>query len=129
MLNFNGETGPYIQYVYVRTKSVIEKAGGNVPELAEVDINYLTDKESLNVIELLYNFSDVLISVSEKNETCILTRYLLDLAKAYSNFYNENKIITDDENITKARLYLTYITGIVLKTGSRLLGIEMPNKM
>ena len=129
MLNFNGETGPYIQYIYVRTKSVIEKAGRNVPEFSEIDINNLTDKASLNIIELLYNFSDVLVSVSEKNETCILTRYLLDLAKAYSNFYNENKIITDDEGITKARLYLSYVTGIVLKTGSKLLGIEMPDKM
>ena len=47
----------------------------------------------------------------------------------YSNFYNENKIITEDEELTKARLYLSYVTGIVLKVGARLLGIEMPNKM
>ena len=69
------------------------------------------------------------MSVSEKNETSILVRYLLDLAKAYSNFYNENKIITEDEELTKARVYLTYVTSIVLKTGAGLLGIEMPNKM
>lgn len=129
MLNFNGETGPYIQYIYVRTKSVLEKAEGKVPSYSDIDINKLNDKESMNVIELLYNFSDVVESVSEKNETCILTRYLLDLAKAYSNFYNENKIITEDEELTKARLYLTYATGIVLKTGAKLLGIEMPDKM
>ena len=129
MLNFNGETGPYIQYIYVRTKSVLEKADRIIPSYSEIDINKLSDKESMNVIELLYNFGDIVESVSEKNETCILTRYLLDLAKAYSNFYNVNKIITEDEELTKARLYLTYATGIVLKTGAKLLGIEMPDKM
>ena len=129
MLNFNGETGPYIQYIYVRTKSVLEKADRTIPSYSEIDTNKLSDKESMNVIELLYNFGDIVESVSEKNETCILTRYLLDLAKAYSNFYNVNKIITEDEELTKARLYLTYATGIVLKTGAKLLGIEMPDKM
>lgn len=128
VLNFNGETGPYIQYIYVRTKSVLEKAE-KLPEFSEINIDKLNDKESINVIELLYNFGDTVKLAAEKNETSIITRYLLDLAKAYSNFYNENKIITDDEEVTAARLYLTYATGLVLKTGAGLLGIEMPNKM
>lgn len=128
ILNFNGETGPYIQYIYVRTKSVLEKAN-RIPTFSEIDIAKLNDKEALKVIEILYEFRDVVLLTSEKNETSILTRYLLDLSKAYSNFYNENKIITEDEELTKARLYLSYVTGIVLKVGARLLGIEMPNKM
>lgn len=128
ILNFNGETGPYIQYIYVRTRSVLEKVN-KIPVYDEIDITKLNDKESLNVIEILYGFGDTIMSVSEKNETSILVRYLLDLAKAYSNFYNENKIITEDEELTKARVYLTYVTSIVLKTGAGLLGIEMPNKM
>ena len=128
VLNFNGETGPYIQYIYVRTKSVLEKAE-RIPEYKDVNIEKLNDKESINVIELLYNFEDTVKLAAEKNETSVITRYLLDLAKAYSNFYNENKIITEDEETTAARLYLTYATGLVLKTGAGLLGIEIPNKM
>ena len=128
ILNFQGETGPYIQYTYVRTRSVIEKAGG-VPDIKEVDVNYLLDDFSSRIIKLIYDFEETLIQVTEKNEPSILSRYLIDLAKAYSNFYNENKIIVDDKNIQNARVYITYSVGTVLKIGANLLGIEMPEKM
>lgn len=128
VLNFNGETGPYIQYIYVRTKSVLEKAG-YVPNFDEVDISLLQDKQSLNVIKNLYKFEDVLQNVIDKNEPSILARYLIDLAGSYSNFYNENKIIDEDKNIQNARVYLSKAVGTVLKTGANLLGIDMPNRM
>lgn len=128
ILNFQGETGPYIQYTYVRTKSVIEKAGG-VPEAKDVDTLLLQDEYSVKIIKHIYNFENILIQVTEKNEPSILSRYLIDLAKAYSNFYNENKIIVDDKNIQNARVFLTYAVGNVLKIGMGLLGIEMPEKM
>ena len=128
ILNFQGETGPYIQYTYVRTKSVIEKAGG-VPEAKDVDTLLLQDEYSVKIIKHIYNFENILIQVTEKNEPSILSRYLIDLAKAYSNFYNENKIIVDDKNIQNARVFLSYAVGNVLKIGMGLLGIEMPEKM
>ena len=128
ILNFQGETGPYIQYTYVRTKSVIEKAGG-VPDISEVSSELLQDEYSIKLLKLIYDFEDVLVQVTDKNEPSILSRYLIDVAKAYSNFYNENKIINDDKNLQNARVYLTYSAGIILKTGAGLLGIEMPNKM
>lgn len=127
-LNFNGETGPYIQYVYVRTKSVAEKAG-YIPELKDVNLELLQDKESLKVIQRLYDFENVLNSVVEKSEPSILARYLIDLSQAYSNFYNENKIIDENKEIQNARVYLNNCVGTVLKTGAGLLGIQMPNKM
>ena len=128
ILNFQGETGPYIQYTYVRTKSVLEKAG-YTPKFEEVKIEDLLDEYSLQVLKLIYSFEDVLIQVTEKNEPSILSRYLIDLSKAYSSFYNENKIIDDDKNIQNARVYLTYATGKVLKQGAELLGMQMPEKM
>lgn len=128
ILNFQGETGPYIQYMYVRTKSVIENAGF-VPEFKDVKIENILDEYSLEVLKLIYNFEDVLVQVTEKNEPSILARFLIDLAKAYSSFYNENKIIVDDKDVQNARVYLTYATGKVLKQGASLLGIEMPEKM
>lgn len=127
-LNFQGETGPYIQYTYVRTRSVLEKAG-YTPKFEDVKIDKLLDEYSLEVLKLIYNFEDTLIQVTEKNEPSILSRYLIDLAKAYSSFYNENKIIVDDEYIQNARIYLTYAVGKVLKQGAELLGIQMPEKM
>ena len=129
VLNFNGETGPYIQYVYVRTKSVLEKAK-EIPTLSEVNIELLKDKESLKIVQNLYQFEDTLMQCVEKNEPSILARYLITLGQSYSNFYNENKII-DGENIDlqKARVYLTKCVGDVLRIGAALFGMEMPNKM
>ena len=128
VLNFNGETGPYIQYVYVRTKSVLEKAG-YVPSFDEVDVSKLMDNESQNVLKNLYKFGEILEQVTSKNEPSILARYLIDLSQSYSNFYNENKIIDEDKNLQNARVYLSYSVGNVLKTGAKLLGIEMPDRM
>lgn len=128
VLNFNGETGPYIQYIYVRTNSVLEKAG-YVPKISDVDFGLLTDAVSMQVISKLYEFGEILQTVVEKNEPSILARYLIHLSQSYSNFYNENKIISEDKSLTDARLFLTKTVGIVLKTGCELLGIKMPNKM
>ena len=128
ILNFQGETGPYVQYTFVRTKSVIEKVGG-IPNINDVKINHLLDDASSRILKLIYNFEDILIQVTEKNEPSILSRYLIDVAKAYSNFYNENKIIGDDKDVQNARVYLTYAVVKALKIGAGLLGIQMPDKM
>ena len=94
-----------------------------------LNFDSLEDTYSQNIIKLLYDFHNILVQVTEKNEPSILSRYLIDVAKAYSNFYNENKIITDNKDIQNTRVFLTYATGKVLKTGANLLGIQMPDKM
>lgn len=128
ILNFQGETGPYIQYTYVRTQSVLEKIE-KMPEVSKIKLDNLTDMYSQNIIKLLYDFQNVLIQVTQKEEPSILSRYLIELAKSYSTFYNENKILCEEKELQEARIYLTYATGKVLKIGSNLLGITMPNKM
>jgi len=128
MLNFQGETGPYVQYIYVRTKSVLEKAG-YIPEFKDVDFGKLTDTQSVETIKTIYNFEDILKQVTDKNEPSILSRYLIDLAGHFSSFYNANKIITEEKELQDARLYLTNAVGTILKTGAGLLGILMPDRM
>ncbi len=128
VLNFQGETGPYIQYTYVRIKSVLEKVG-TLSKPEEINIEKLQDEYSLKLIDILYHFEEILKQVIEKNEPSILARYLIDLSKAFSTFYNENKIIGEDKPLQEARTYLTYMTGKVLKQGSKLIGMEMPDKM
>lgn len=128
ILNFQGETGPYIQYTYVRTKSILEKAG-ELPEYKNINVEKINDKYSQEIIKLLYNFEETLIQVTKKEEPSILSRYLIDLAKAFSSFYNENKIIIEDKEVQDARVYLTYAVNQVLKNGANLLGIQMPDKM
>ena len=127
MLNFNGETGPYLQYIYVRTNSVLEKAN-YIPDINNIDINIIKDEAS-EILKILYNFNEILNSVVDKNEPSILARYLMNLAQQYSSFYNEYKILDDNTQIRNARLAITYMVGIVLKKGANLLGMNMPNKM
>ncbi len=128
MLNFNGETGPYLQYMYVRTNSVLEKVD-KLPEINEVDINLLQDNASVNLIKEMYNFGNTVKQAAEKNEPYIISRYLINIAQLFSSFYNENKIICEDEKLQAARIYLTYCTNMLLKKGAKLLGIQMPERM
>ena len=127
-LNFNGETGPYIQYMTVRTKSVLEKAG-YIPDGNNINASKIIDEASTNLLKYLSDFKSTIISSMEKNEPSTISRYLIDLAKAYSSFYNENKILCEDKELQDARLYITYMTKVTLTNGLGLLGIEVPEKM
>ena len=128
ILNFSGETGPYIQYTYVRTQSVLKNIN-NIPNYKDIRQEQLQNIQALKIIKLLYMFQETVIDATNKNDPSILARYLIELAKAYSSFYNEYKIIVDNLEEKNARVYLTYVTGIVLKIGASLLGMEMPDKM
>ena len=128
MLNFNGETGPYLQYTYVRTNSILSKVG-DIPQLSDIDINILNDDASINLTKTLYSFGDAIKQAADKNEPYIIARYLINLAQLFSSFYNENKIINEETSVQAARVYLTYCVNLVLKRGASLLGIQMPERM
>ena len=128
MLNFNGETGPYLQYTYVRTNSILSKVG-DIPQLSDIDINILNDDASINLTKTLYSFGDAIKQAADKNEPYIIARYLINLAQLFSSFYNENKIINEEASVQAARVYLTYCVNLVLKRGASLLGIQMPERM
>ena len=127
MLNFQGETGPYIQYMYVRTKSMLDKENyimnKDLVDTAELE------KNGMELIKQIYVFGDIIKQAVDKNEPSIISRYLIDIAKLYSSFYNDNKIIVEDEKIRNTRLCLTYMVGNLLKIGTSLLGMEMPDRM
>ncbi len=128
ILNFQGETGPYIQYIYVRTKSILENASF-IPQLEDIQLEELLNEDSIEIIKTLYNFQDTLKSVTDKNEPYLLSRYLIELSKKFSTFYNNYKILSENKKEAEARLYLTYMVNTVLKNGANLLGIKMPEKM
>ena len=128
ILNFQGETGPYMQYIYVRTKSVLESANSEI-DMNNIDVSKLLDDESVKVLKDIYKFEDILKSVTDKNEPYILSRYLIELAKDYSTFYNTYKILVEDKATQNARLFLTYMVNIVLNSGANILGIKMPDRM
>lgn len=128
LLNFQGETGPYMQYIYVRTRSLIEKSG-YIPNIEDIDFSLLKEDEAIQIVKQLYDFKNTIIMAADKNEPSIVARYIMNLAQKFSTFYNNNKIIGEEQKLQEARLYLTYAVGNVLKIGAELLGMEMPDKM
>ncbi len=128
ILNFQGETGPYIQYMYVRTKSILENIE-KLPTSKEINIEELQDNDAIKIVKLVYKFENILENVINKNEPSILSRYLINIAQAYSSYYNSNKILVEEKEKRDARIYLTYMVGNILQIGASLLGIKMPEKM
>lgn len=131
ILRFDGETGPYVQYTYVRTKSILEKAKFDIDSINidSIDFELLKEEESIDLVKLLNKFPEVIKKAAVEYEPSILSRYLIDVASLFSRFYNNNQVITDDEKLKNVRCILVYATGIVIKKGLRILGIEAPDKM
>jgi arginyl-tRNA synthetase len=127
VLRFDGETGPYIQYTYVRILSLINKSGIDVNTIKKV--NYTFNEDEVKLVKLLDKFESVIYEAAESYEPSVLVRYIIDIASSFSTFYNNNSILVDDNNIKEARLLLANSAGIVIKKGLNLLGIETPTKM
>ncbi len=126
-LSFEGETGPYVQYTHARINSLLDRGEFNKED--NVDYSLLNTDEEINIIRLLYDFPKVVVDAMEKNEPYFITRHIVEIAKAYNKFYNSCPIITDNIELKKARLMLSFAAKTVLKTGLDLLGIEAPERM
>ncbi len=126
-LNFDGETGPYVQYTHVRTCSVLRKANEVISK--DVDFTALTDSDSINVIKEIGNFPKAVKDVIKNNEPHIIARYVVDLAQAFNKFYHDNAILVEEETVKKARLALVEATRQTIKNALALLGIESPERM
>ncbi|MBE7092768.1 MAG: arginine--tRNA ligase [Clostridiales bacterium] len=126
-LNFEGETGPYVQYAHTRCCSVLKKA----PEInfVKADFNALNDEASMDLVSRIEMFPQVVLDAAEKYEPSIITRFAANLAQSYNRFYFENRILGEEEPVMQARLVLTKCTRDCLKTALGLLGIEAPEKM
>lgn len=125
-LSFEGESGPYVQYSYVRGNSILNKAG--IID-READFSVLTTEDEFNLVKILGSFNDALKEAAERYEPFVITRYVTDLAKAYNKFYNAHPILNAEENIKNARLALTKTVCTVLKISLSILGIETPENM
>ncbi len=125
VLNFDGETGPYVQYTHARCCSVIAKAG----HIEDPDYSALVDDEAQAVLKLIASFKDAIIEAHEKNEPFMVTRHTIEIAKAYNKYYFEHRIISEDIREMSARVQLTMAARNAIKIGLSLLGIEAPDKM
>jgi arginyl-tRNA synthetase len=127
MLSFEGETGPYVQYTYARCRSVLRKAENSN---ATVDYNRLNTTEEFELIKLLASFQNIIFYSIEKLEPAIITRHVIDIAKAFNKFYNSHSILNAEDEILKAtRVKMVEAVCIVIKNGLALLGIQVVDKM
>ena len=125
-LNFDGETGPYVQYTFARCCSVLRKA----PEItAAPDYAALTDDEAQALLRLLSRFPETVAEACLRNEPSIVTRATTEIAKAYNKYYYEHRILDEDAAATAARLQLTDACRQVIKTGLYLIGLAAPERM
>jgi arginyl-tRNA synthetase len=133
VLNFDGETGPYVQYTYARTASVLRNAGEAgekaVIECDTVDMKYILSDSAYELVRLIYEFPDKVVEAAEKYEPSIVTRQIVDIAQSFNRFYHNEHILAEDENEKKAKLLLTFSAGQTIRNGLLLLGMEVPERM
>ncbi|MDR3293891.1 MAG: arginine--tRNA ligase [Clostridiales bacterium] len=127
ILNFDGETGPYLQYTYARCNSIVEKAG--IESKTAPDLSSVAGEEAYAVVKLLTEYPEVLRSAKEAYEPSFVTRYLIDLAQAYNKFYFENRVLDENASVRAARVRLTKAVKLVLKSGFEILGIQAVEHM
>lgn len=127
MLNFDGETGPYVQYTHARACSILRK--GECDLVQNIDYSKLTDEASIEVCKILEQFPKKIQEAADKLEPYIVTRQLVSLSQAFNKFYHDNIILTSEEQTKQARIALVIAVKTVLKKGLALLGIKAPEQM
>ncbi len=127
VLNFDGETAPYVQYTYARCASALRKGGAFDPDKA--DLGAITTDEGYEVIKSLLSFGESVRQAAKLREPCVVTRHIVDLAGKFNRFYIGHRIVVDDESTRNARLMLTAAVKHTLGTGLALLGIDAPEEM
>lgn len=129
MLNFDGETGPYVQYTHARACSLINKVCGSEEIDKNVDFSLLNDEASVEVCKLIEMYPAKIKDAAAKFEPSIVTRHLVDIAQAFNKFYHDNPIMSSEDEVKKARIALVYAVKTILASGLKLLGINAPKQM
>jgi arginyl-tRNA synthetase len=130
-IDFNGNTAPFIQYTHARIKSLLRKAVENNIDLIEDFRNAdLFGRNEKELVKLLYDFPQIVLSAGETLSPALIANYVFDLAQRFNTFYQDTPIFKEEnEELRKLRLQISCFTGVVIKNGMSLLGIDVPEKM
>lgn len=133
VLNFDGETGPYVQYTHARCASVLRKAGDEITAkaagLENIDCKYLCSESAYDLAKMLYKFPAVVADAGEKYEPSIVTRHIVDIAQGFNRFYHDEHILTDNEAEKTAKVALVLAAKNAIRNGLALLGMKAPERM
>ena len=128
VLNFNGETGPYLQYTHARVNSLLKKYKDTYgPVMFANDLTF--SDEGYPAAVLVNSFENIVLRASREFEPSIISRYLLELASEFNSYYNTHRVITDDKELSLSRALLVYCVKSVLKKGLELLGLKAIEEM
>ena len=129
-IDFNGNTGPFLQYTYARINSVLRKAGGNPLQGEAPATAALPAEKETELIQRLADFPAVVREAGRSYSPALVANYAYDLAKTYNQFYHDNPIMREqDPGLRSLRLLLSAVVGRTLRAACSLLGIEMPERM
>lgn len=133
VLNFEGETGPYVQYTHARSCSLLRKAGKDMVSKAKnldnIDYEKLTSNTMYELAKLIHNMPEVIKEAADRYEPSVITRHVVKIAQGFNRFYNEERILQGDATGTVSRLTLVIATKNAIKNGLALLGIKAPERM
>jgi arginyl-tRNA synthetase len=126
-IDFQGNTGPFIQYTYARIKSILRNAkASNISNTAGVELHPLESE----LIQIVYRYPDVITTSANELSPGLIANYVYELAKTFSHFYHECPIIKEQDELKRnLRLQLCSLTSNVIQSGFGLLGIAVPEKM
>ena len=121
----------YVQYVYARISSILNKTESLDLGFKNIDrvIGNLKEKEELDIIKSMIKYKEVLKNALKKKEVHRISFYLMELATLFHSYYNKHKILSDNKEVSLARIYLIVAIKIIIKNGLDILGVSTPNKM
>lgn len=130
-IDFNGNTGPFIQYTYARIRSVLRKAAEQGIEIpVELPTHILLSEKEENLIQLIAEYAATIQEAGKEYSPALIANYIYDLVKEYNQFYHDYSILREEnEEVKKFRLVLSANVSKVVKSGMSLLGIEVPERM
>jgi len=133
VLNFDGETGPYVQYTYARASSILRKAGEEAVAKAmgaeSLHTEYIAGDSAYELAKLIYRLPEVVIEAAGKYEPSIVTRHTVDIAQAFNKFYHDEYILVDDEDEKTAKIAMVAAARTAIRNCLALLGMEAPERM
>lgn len=133
VLNFEGETGPYVQYTHARAASVLRNGGVSTDQahtkVSALKMEYIASDSAYDLARLIYRFPQVVLDAAEKYEPSLVTRHIVDVAQGFNRFYHNEYILVDNEDEKQAKLALVFAAKQTIRNGLTLLGIEAPERM